>query len=120
MLREIDRIKADRSKKTADAKDEVQTEFAAPMWLQTTMLTKRTFIQYWRDPSYLYGKLFIAVIMGIFNGFTFWQLGNSIGDLQNRMFTSFLILFIPATIVNGVSTRLCAGHGYILYPSGYD
>jgi ATP-binding cassette subfamily G (WHITE) protein 2 (SNQ2) len=102
MLQEIDRIKSDRSKKVAEEEDVEQTEFAASVWLQTAMLTKRTFIQYWRDPSYLYGKLFVAVIIGIFNGFTFYQLGNSINDLQNRMFTSFLILLIPPTIVNAV------------------
>jgi ABC-type multidrug transport system permease subunit len=60
------------------------------------------FKQYWRDPSYLYGKLFTSVIMGIFNGFTFWQLGYTIQDMQNRMFTSFLITTIPATVVNAV------------------
>jgi ATP-binding cassette subfamily G (WHITE) protein 2 (SNQ2) len=102
LLKEIDRIKSDRSQKVAEEKEVEQTEFAAPVWLQTTMLTKRTFVQYWRDPSYLYGKLFVAVIIGIFNGFTFYQLGNSIGDLQNRMFTSFLIILIPPTIVNAV------------------
>jgi ATP-binding cassette subfamily G (WHITE) protein 2 (SNQ2) len=102
MLKEIDRIKSDRSAKVAEQDTVEQTEFAAPVWLQTTMLTKRTFVQYWRDPSYLYGKLFVAVIIGIFNGFTFYQLGNTIGDLQNRMFTSFLILLIPPTIVNAV------------------
>ncbi|KAF2832028.1 ABC transporter-like protein [Ophiobolus disseminans] len=103
VLKEIDRIKFERNKKVAEQDDkEEQTEFAAPMWLQTTMLTKRTFVQYWRDPSYLYGKLFVAVVIGIFNGFTFYQLGNTIGDLQNRMFTSFLILLIPPTTVNAV------------------
>ncbi|KAF1943441.1 hypothetical protein EJ02DRAFT_400483 [Clathrospora elynae] len=105
MLKEIDRIKADRIKIVSDNKkegDEEESEFAASVWLQTTMLTKRTFVQYWRDPSYLYGKLFVAVIIGIFNGFTFWQLGNTIGDLQNRMFTCFLIILIPPTIVNAV------------------
>jgi ATP-binding cassette subfamily G (WHITE) protein 2 (SNQ2) len=108
MLKEIDRIKAERSKTVADTNNtkqggaEEESEFAASVWTQTTMLTKRTFLQYWRDPSYLYGKLFVAVIIGIFNGFTFWQLGNSIGDLQNRMFTAFLIILIPPTIVNAV------------------
>lgn len=105
MLKEIDRIKSQRSQKVADNKkegDEQESEFAASVWLQTTMLTKRTFVQYWRDPSYLYGKLFVAVVIGIFNGFTFWQLGNSIVDMQNRMFTSFLIILIPPTIVNAV------------------
>lgn len=47
-------------------------------------------------------KLFVSVIVGIFNGFTFWQLGNSIQDMQNRMFSAFLIVTIPPTIVNGV------------------
>lgn len=102
LLKEIEKIKSERSHKVAEQEEEVQTEFAASTWLQTTMLTKRTFVQYWRDPSYLYGKLFIAVIIGIFNGFTFYKLGNTIGDLQNRMFTSFLIVLIPPTIVNGV------------------
>jgi ABC-type multidrug transport system permease subunit len=60
------------------------------------------FIQHWRDPSYLYGKFFTSVIVGIFNGFTFWQLGYSVADMQDRMFTSFLILLIPPTVVNAV------------------
>lgn len=77
-------------------------EYAAPAWVQTAELTKRVFRQQWRDPSYVYGKLFVAVVMGIFNGFTFWQLGNTIQDMQNRMFTCFMIVTIPPTIVNAV------------------
>lgn len=103
VLKEIARIKSDRSQKAADNQDkEEESEFAAPVWLQTSMLIKRTFVQQWRDSSYVYGKLFTAVIIGIFNGFTFWQLGTSIGDMQNRMFTSFLIILVPPTIVNAV------------------
>ena len=103
VLKEIERVKSERSQKApANQEAEEESEFAASVWLQTTMLTKRTFVQQWRDPSYVYGKLFTAVIIGIFNGFTFYQLGNSIGDMQNRMFTSFLIILIPPTIVNAV------------------
>ncbi|KAF2790706.1 ABC transporter-like protein [Melanomma pulvis-pyrius CBS 109.77] len=103
MMKEIERIKSDRSKKVTEANSQEETyEYAAPVWLQTTMVTKRLFTQYWRDPSYLYGKLFTAVVIGIFNGFTFYMLGNSIGDFQNRLFTAFLIVIIPPTIVNGV------------------
>ena len=77
-------------------------EFAAPVWLQITTLTRRMFTQHWRDPSYYYGKIFVAVIVGIFNGFTFWKLGNTIADMQDRMFTAFLTLLIPPTVVNSV------------------
>ncbi|KAG9860710.1 putative ABC transporter, partial [Aureobasidium melanogenum] len=103
VIDEIDGLKRMRSKSVHESQSQDEaTEFAAPVWLQTTMLTKRVFTQYWRDPSYLYGKLFVAAIVGIFNGFTFWQLGNSIQDMQNRMFTAFLILTIPPTVVNAV------------------
>ncbi len=101
LIQEIDRLKAERSKAPAP-EARTRHEFASPVWLQCTMLTKRVFTQHWRDPSYLYGKLFVSVIIGIFNGFTFYQLGNSIQDMQNRMFTAFLIILIPPTIVNGV------------------
>jgi ATP-binding cassette subfamily G (WHITE) protein 2 (SNQ2) len=98
---EIARVASERST-TAVSDTSAQHDFASPVWLQITMLTKRLFVNYWRDPSYLYGKLFVSVIIGIFNGFTFWKLGNSVVDMQNRMFTSFLILLIPPTIVNAV------------------
>lgn len=72
---EIQRIKTERSKVETRAAGD-QHEFASSVALQTTELSKRLFIQYWRDPAYLYGKLFVSVIIGIFNGFTFWKLGN--------------------------------------------
>lgn len=70
VLAEIGRIHERRKKESKNdgGENEDETEFAAPIWLQTTMLTKRVFTQYWRDPSYLYGKLFVSVIIGIFNG----------------------------------------------------
>lgn len=68
ILEEIEHIKEERSKIPV-AESGVQREFAAPTSLQTWLLTKRIFLQYWRDPSYYYGKLFVSVIIGIFNGF---------------------------------------------------
>ena len=100
LLSEISRIHSERSK--VPAKETIEYEYASPVWLQTTMLTRRMFTQHWRDPSYYYGKLFVAVIIGIFNGFTFYKLGRTIADLQDRMFTSFLICLIPPTVVNAV------------------
>ena len=101
LLAEIGIINSEREKVPQKAQAS-QHEYASPQWLQITMLTRRMFIQHWREPSYLYGRLFVAVIIGVFNGFTFWQLGNSVTDMQNRMFTSFLIVLFPATVVNTV------------------
>ncbi|KAI9051036.1 hypothetical protein LZ554_005144 [Drepanopeziza brunnea f. sp. 'monogermtubi'] len=101
VLEEIAKLKSERSKVEPPSQTTLH-EFASPVALQTRELTKRMFIQHWRDPSYLYGKLFTSVIIGIFNGFTFWKLGNTIADMQDRMFTSFLVLLLPPTIVNAV------------------
>ncbi|KAI1749954.1 ABC-2 type transporter-domain-containing protein [Xylaria castorea] len=106
VIEEIDGLKRTRSAATEPSdgskKKDAHREYAASTWTQTVELTKRMFRQYWRDPSYLYGKFFAAVIIGIFNGFTFWKLGYSVQDMQNRLFTVFLIVTIPPTIVNAV------------------
>ena len=59
---EIQRIKETRQKEPQPDQG-TQHEFAAPVWTQTYELTVRVFKQHWRDPPYLYGKLFTAVIV---------------------------------------------------------
>ncbi|KAL9088373.1 MAG: hypothetical protein Q9159_003147 [Coniocarpon cinnabarinum] len=98
---EIQAIKRGRAQEPGPAEG-TNHEFAAPVRTQTLELTKRIFRQHWRNTSYWYGKLFSAVLVGIFNGFTFWRLGNSTIDMQLRMFTSFLVLTLPPTVVNAV------------------
>ena len=98
---EIARICSERSE-VPSPEISSQHEFAATAWTQTKLLTRRMFTQHWRDPSYLYGKLFTSVLIGIFVGFTFWNLGYTILAMQNRLFSLFLIMVIPPTIVNGV------------------
>jgi ATP-binding cassette, subfamily G (WHITE), member 2, SNQ2 len=68
LIQEIDQINEARSQIPPPAKGE-QHEFAAPVTTQTAMLTRRLFLQYWREPSYYYGKIFVSVTIGIFNGF---------------------------------------------------
>ncbi|KAL3480690.1 ABC-2 type transporter-domain-containing protein [Aspergillus californicus] len=99
---EIERIYADRRDATASDETGVQYEFAASTFTQTYLLTRRVFTQYWRDPSYYYGKLFTAVIIGIFNGFTFYMLDNSIASMQNRMFSLFLVILLPPIYLNSI------------------
>jgi ABC-type multidrug transport system ATPase subunit len=96
---EIQTIKSERSHAMDEAPQVRGDEFAAPLGAQITELTKRMFIKQWRQPSYVYGKLWTAVLLGIFNGFTFYMLGNTVEGMQSRMFTSFLVLlFLPATM----------------------
>ncbi|KAH1367078.1 hypothetical protein KXW98_000013 [Aspergillus fumigatus] len=101
VLDEIQQIREERSKIPVTETGSPY-EFAASTMTQTLLLTKRIFRQYWRDPSYYYGKLFVSVIIGIFNGFTFWMLGNSIANMQDRMFSIFLIIMIPPVVLNSI------------------
>ena len=90
MADEIKRICEERSK-VAPPEATRQYEFAAPVTVQSIELSKRLFRQYWREPSYYYGKIFVSVIMGIFNGFVsnhpsclaFWR------QDQDRLTVSF-------------------------------
>lgn len=63
LLQEIKHINTTRSQIQASEASSPR-EFAASVWTQTRLLTERMFKQHWRDPSYLYGKLFVSVILG--------------------------------------------------------
>ena len=102
MLSEIERIRTERSKVPVEASGSSHYEFAAPTTTQTLQLTKRLFKNYWRDPSYYYGKIFVSVLIGIFNGFTFYMLPNTVASMQNRMFSVFLIILIPPIVLNSI------------------
>ncbi|KAK2052333.1 ABC-2 type transporter [Colletotrichum caudatum] len=86
-----------------DASVTAETEFAASTADQCHLLIKRMFLQHWREPSYIYSRLFVNTIMGVINGFTFFMLGNDLASMQNRMFSAvILILFMPPIVVNSV------------------
>ncbi|KAJ5674748.1 ABC multidrug transporter atrF [Penicillium maclennaniae] len=73
MLAEIERIRTERSK--IPIEDSGSTTY-------DTGVTR---------PDY-YGKLFVSVIIGIFNGFTFWMLPNTVASMQDRMFSCFFYI----------------------------
>lgn len=82
--------------------------FSASTLEQTILLTKRVSRQYWRTPEYPYSRLYGSFLHAILNGFTFFQLGNSITDMQSRMFACFLILMLVPEFMNATSMRFIA------------
>jgi len=94
--------------------------FSAPVWEQAYLLTKRVSRQYWRNPEYPYSRLYASFLHAFLNGFTFFQLGNSIKDMQSRMFSCFLILMLVPEFMNATSMRFIANRdiwGSREYPS---
>lgn len=67
--KEIDKIHLERAKE--ESSDDVEQpggggEFAMPFKYQMIYVTRRVFQQYWRTPSYIYGKLILGLASSLF------------------------------------------------------
>ncbi|GME70519.1 unnamed protein product [Ambrosiozyma monospora] len=67
-----------------------KSPYAAPYWYQFYIVTKRCFESYWRNPSYIWSKIYLVVLTSLFNGFTFYKAGTSLQGLQNQMLSVFM------------------------------
>ncbi|KAI1371039.1 ATP-binding cassette transporter [Hypoxylon crocopeplum] len=75
------------------------TTYAASFLEQLRVVVRRAFLNYWREPDYIIGKMQLNLWMGLINGLTFLQLSNSMADARNHMFSIFV-----ATITGPVLT----------------
>ena len=73
---------------SAPAQGEIkdEREYAMPLGSQVYTVVRRNFVAYWRSQDYLIGKFLLHVFTGLFNSFTFWQLGHSKVDMQSRLY----------------------------------
>jgi hypothetical protein len=74
--------------------------FATPLWHQMKTVTVRQSIALWRNPDYVWNKIFLHVANALFSGFTYWKVGNSSFDLQLRLFFVFNFVFIAPAVIN--------------------
>ncbi|CAG7941378.1 unnamed protein product [Penicillium olsonii] len=77
-----------------------QDEFATSLWNQTKIVTQRMNISMFRNTDYVNNKFVLHVILGLFNGFTFWKLGNTVTDLQLRLFAIYNVIFISPGVIS--------------------
>ncbi|KAF2449373.1 hypothetical protein P171DRAFT_460670 [Karstenula rhodostoma CBS 690.94] len=89
------------------AKDEARDDrkYAMPLTTQLVTVIHRNFVQIWRDPPYVVGLTMLHIITGLFNGFTFWHLGNSQIDMQSRLFSTFITLTISPPLIQQLQPR---------------
>nr|XP_018999174.1 ATP-binding cassette transporter [Kwoniella mangroviensis CBS 8507]OCF62635.1 ATP-binding cassette transporter [Kwoniella mangroviensis CBS 8507] len=91
----------DRSKDTKLDKA-AYSEFAAPFGIQFMVVLKRVFEQYWRTPSYIYSKFFLAVSSALFIGFSFFKADTSQQGLQSQLFSAFMSFLIFGQLVQQI------------------
>ncbi|KAL5461712.1 hypothetical protein PMIN06_002006 [Paraphaeosphaeria minitans] len=89
------------------ARDEARDDgkYAMPLTTQLVTVIHRNFVQIWRDPPYVVGLTMLHIITGLFNGFTFWHLGNSQIDMQSRLFSTFITLTISPPLIQQLQPR---------------
>jgi hypothetical protein len=103
---EIERIH-EQKRETAGAIEETddgstQSEFAMPFWFQLYVVTVRVFQQYWRMPEYIISKGALAIVAGLFIGFSFYDAKTSLAGLQTLVFSLFMVCALFAPLVNQV------------------
>jgi len=74
-------------------------EFATSYWTQTKLVTNRMNISLYRNTEYIMNKVALHIGSALFNGFTFWMIGDSVADLQNVLFTIFNFIFVAPGVI---------------------
>ncbi|CCG84810.1 protein of unknown function [Taphrina deformans PYCC 5710] len=99
MNKELDNIISTAASREPGTKDDGH-EFALSLWDQCRLVTQRMNISLYRNTDYVNNKIALHVGSALFNGFTFWMIGNSAADLQLRLFTIFLFIFVAPGVIN--------------------
>lgn len=100
---EINRIHEEKSAvQQEDDQGMSHAEFAMPFWFQVYVVTYRVFQQYWRMPEYIISKWGLAIMAGLFIGFSFYDAKTSLAGMQTIIFSLFMICSIFASLVNQV------------------
>jgi ABC-type multidrug transport system permease subunit len=74
-------------------------EFAVPLWGQIRLVSRRMSISLYRNTGYVNNKFILHIFAALLNGFSFWKIGNSYGDLQLYMFTIFMFIFVAPGVI---------------------
>ncbi|KAL2760222.1 hypothetical protein ACRALDRAFT_2024250 [Sodiomyces alcalophilus JCM 7366] len=98
-MREMEDMIAQRREVEPSTNLRDDREFATPLRTQMAQVMKRSFVAYWRSPGYIVGKFMLHILTGLFNTFTFWKLGYSSVDYQNRLFSIFMTLTISPPLI---------------------
>ena len=98
-IKELDRLIEDAASKPPGTVDDGR-EFATTLWEQTKLVTHRMNVALFRNTDYINNKFMLHIGSALFNGFSFWMIGNSVGDLQLSLFTIFNFIFVAPGVIN--------------------
>lgn len=85
--------------RSVTVENDPESEFATPLLEQIKIVTIRASRSLWRNTQYVNNKFMLHIILGLYTGFSFWQLGDSVGELQLRMFALFQFIFVAPGVI---------------------
>ncbi|KAI2788007.1 ABC multidrug transporter atrF [Penicillium oxalicum] len=97
-VEELDQIINTAASKPPGTFDDGQ-EFATSITEQTKLVTLRMSTALFRNTDYVNNKFALHIGSALFNGFSFWMIGDSIGDMQLRLFTIFNFIFVAPGVL---------------------
>jgi len=98
MVKELDSMIEDAAAKPPGTNDDGR-EFATSMWEQTKLVTQRMNTALYRNTDYANNKFALHIFSALFNGFSFWMVGNTVADLQLRLFAIFNFIFVAPGVI---------------------
>ena len=97
-VRELDHIINEAASKPPGTQDDTR-EFATSLWEQIKVVTQRMNLSMYRNTEYVNSKCMLHIMSALFNGFSFWKIGGSVGELHLRLFTIFAFIFVAPGVI---------------------
>jgi ATP-binding cassette subfamily G (WHITE) protein 2 (SNQ2) len=95
---ELDRLNAEAASKPPGYKEDGK-EFATSLWYQTKVVLQRMNLALFRNTDYINNKFALHIFSALFNGFSFWMIGDSVSDMQLKLFTIFNFIFVAPGVI---------------------
>ncbi|KAJ2936375.1 hypothetical protein H1R20_g720, partial [Candolleomyces eurysporus] len=100
-LEEIEAIK--RNGLARPERDRADTStYATSFFHQLRLVSQRNTLALWRMPDYIFTRLFVCTFISLFISLSLLQLGNSLRDLQFRVFAIFWVVVLPAIVMTQI------------------
>ncbi|EEU47020.1 uncharacterized protein NECHADRAFT_67597 [Fusarium vanettenii 77-13-4] len=96
--KELDHIISDAASKPPGTVDD-GNEFATSLLEQIRLVSQRMNLSLYRNTDYINNKILLHITSALFNGFTFWNIGSSVGELQLKLFTVFNFIFVAPGVM---------------------
>jgi len=111
LVEELDNIKSDSTQAEQDGELTEESDdhkYASSLGYQFKVVLRRSNTQLWRQTDYITAKVYLHIGAALFNGFSFFLLGSRYADLQARVFTIFVFIFVAPGVIAQTQPKFIA------------